>query len=36
MVWYHVVVVREFEMTNCAYPLLLNNFAIQEFSHLGR
>jgi len=36
VVWDYVVVIREVFMADGTYPALLNNFAVQQFSHLGR
>jgi len=35
VVRHNIVVIREFLMANCAYPVLLNNFAIEKLSHFG-
>ena len=34
VVWHDVAVVREFLVADGAFPALLDNLAIQQFSHL--
>jgi hypothetical protein len=36
MIWHDVLVVRELFMADGAFPVLLDNLPIQQFSHLGR
>src|SRR5712691_11896581 len=35
VVRHDIAVIREFLMANCAYPVLLNNFAIEKLAHFG-
>jgi hypothetical protein len=34
VVWHDVVVIRELFVADCTFPVLLDNFSIQQFPHL--
>ena len=36
VVWYHIVIVGEWFEANRAYPFLLDNLPLEQFSHFSR